>query len=138
MSVILIMMPFSGRSQNTDCPPDAQLRKILADARQKPILEERIGYLNDDINILNQRIVEKEGIIRDLKSKDSTSSDIIRTYEREIGTMKEQRKILEDQAKDFCKAAEAREEKEILDGGRWSGRGWHHGLSVYRKIIIHL
>jgi hypothetical protein len=131
MSVILITMPFSGRSQNTDCPPDAQLRKILADARQKPILEERIGYLNDDINILNQRIVEKEGIIRDLKSKDSTSSAIIRTYEREIGAIKEQRMILEDQAKIFAKQLKREKRKRF-----WTAAGGVAGVGIMAYLYI--
>jgi hypothetical protein len=129
--MILITVPFSGRSQNTDCPTDAQLRKILTDARQKPILEERIGYLNDDINILNQRITEKESIIRDLKSKDSTSSDIIRTYEREIGTMKEQRKILEDQAKDFAKQLKREKRKRF-----WTAAGGVAGVGIMAYLYI--
>lgn len=126
------MMPFLGKSQITNqCPPDSQLKKILSDAKQRPVLLERIVLLNDDIRLLNQRIVEKEGAIADLKAKDANNTIIVSTYEREIAVMKEQRKVFEDQVNSFAKQLKREKRKRF-----WTAAGGVASIGIMAYLYI--
>jgi hypothetical protein len=65
------------------------LRRILTAAEQKKVLDEQVI-------LLNQRIAGFELVIKEYKEKDTAT---VGSYERQISTMKEQRKIFEDQIK---------------------------------------
>ena len=63
--------------------PVASAQKVLADAQQKPVLLERISLLNADISLLQQRIAEKEAIIKEYLSKDGNNAAIIQALQDE-------------------------------------------------------
>jgi len=63
------------------------------------VFEERLQIAYTDIALLSQRILEKEKIVADLKSKDSLNTLTIKNLEQEIFIMKDQRKIFEGQLK---------------------------------------
>ena len=86
------MISCAGSSQTTDtiCLPVEQAKKVLADARQKPVLQEQISFLKTDISLLNLRIVEKESIIRNLEAKDGNNTVIIRELQDQKELMQKQ------------------------------------------------
>lgn len=61
-------------------------------AEQKKVLEEKV-------QVLNERIFELEGIINDLKSKDSINAAIVQNYQGELAITKEIRAIYESKVK---------------------------------------
>jgi len=99
LSIILISISLDGNSQTTDtvCLPVADAKKVLADAKQKPVLLERVQLLTDDIRLLNQRIAVKDSLISTYVAKDGNSQAIIKALEDQKATMQEQRKLFEDQ-----------------------------------------
>lgn len=92
-------MSFAGNCQATDtiCVPVAQLKKVLIDAKQKPILLERIDLLTADVKLLNSRIAVKDSIINLMERDELASQEIIATLREEKKLMQEQRKVFEDQ-----------------------------------------
>jgi membrane-bound lytic murein transglycosylase len=90
--MITIGSNYAAQSQTIDtlCPPVAQLKKVYAAAAQKKVLDSLVISLNADIR-------SYEIVVKQLQEKDSVNVEIIRTYIAMIDTMKEQRKILEDQ-----------------------------------------
>lgn len=94
-----VKMSFEGKCQpiDTTCVPTVQLKKILTDARQKPILLERIEILKSDIAYLNGRIAVRDSIINLYDLNDLQSKEIISIlkeeksiYEQEIAIFKKQ------------------------------------------------
>lgn len=85
------MMNSGGQSRITDSTTvsNAALRRILTAAEQKKVLDEQVI-------LLNQRIAGYEEMVKQYKDKDTAT---VGSYEREIGLMKDQRKVLEDQIK---------------------------------------
>ena len=102
---ILTSISFAGSSQTTDtvCLPVADAKKVLADAKQKPVLLERIALLTDDIRLLNARIAVKDSLINTYVAKDGNNQAIIKALEDQKGIMEEQRKLFEDQVKGYEK-----------------------------------
>lgn len=105
LSIILTKLSYVGSSQTTDtiCLPVADAKKVLADAKAKPVLQERIVLLTDDIRLLNQRIAVKDSIIATYTTKDGNNQAIIKALEDQKGIMEEQRKLFEDQVKGYEK-----------------------------------
>ncbi len=97
--MILTVISYAGNTQTTDtiCLPVEQAKKVLADARQKPVLQEQIGLLRTDISLLNLLIVEKDGIIRDLEKKDGNNSGIIQELQDQKDLMQKQINLHLDQ-----------------------------------------
>ncbi len=89
--------------------PITEAKKVLADAKMKPILQERINLLNADILLMSERI-------GNLKAKDSVNSQIIATYEAQLFVMKDQRKIFEAQLKDYEKKIRQQKRKTFFTG----------------------
>lgn len=100
-------------------------------AEQKKVLDEKVSLLSADIDLLNQRISEKEKIIADLKAKDTANISIIGTYDKEISTMKEQRKVFEDQLKSFSKQLRKEKRKRF-----WTAAGGLAGMGVLAYLYI--
>ena len=97
LCLIIAKTSFEGKCQviDTTCVPTAQLKKILSDARQKPVLLERIEILKADIAYLNSRVAVKDSIINLYDLSDLQSKEIIsqlkeekRIYEEEIAIYK--------------------------------------------------
>ena len=113
-------MSFAGNSQATDtiCVPVAQLKKVLIDAKQKPILLERIDLLTADVKLLNSRIVVKDSIINLMERDELASQEIIATLREEKKLMQEQRKVFEDQLNAYEKLLRKERRKR-----RWTAVG---------------
>lgn len=99
--MLLTVISYAGSSQTTDtiCLPLEQAKKVLADAKQKPVLQEQISLLRTDISLLNLRIVEKDGIIKDLEKKDGNNAGIIRELQDQKELMQKQIDLHLDQVK---------------------------------------
>lgn len=82
---------------DTTCVPTEKLRAVLSDAKQKPVLLERISLLSEDMRLLNQRIAVKDSIILVLDSRDRNNDGIIRAYEDEKKTYKDQVALIQNQ-----------------------------------------
>src|SRR5688500_12673435 len=78
---------------DTICPTVATYQKIFIAAQQKKVLAERIVLLDQNIELLNQRI-------SGLQSQDSLNEKIINSYLSEIAVMKEQRAVFEGALKE--------------------------------------
>jgi hypothetical protein len=79
--------------------PTAQLKKVLADAKQKPVLLERISLLSEDITLLNKRIAVKDSIISSLDSKDRNNDGIIRGMEDQKRLLRDEITLCQNQVK---------------------------------------
>jgi hypothetical protein len=80
-------MSFAGQSQTTDtiCLPIPIAQKVLVAAEQKKVLDEKII-------ILNERISNLQGVIKDFQGKDSIT---VLTYETQLKEFRLQKEILE-------------------------------------------
>jgi chromosome segregation ATPase len=108
---------FVGNSQNTDtiCLPLPQVKKVLADARQKPLLLEKINLLQADIRIMEERIAAKESIINNMERDQMASQEIIDQLKEEKKLYEEQKKIMLNQARTFEKLLKKEKRKR-----RWT------------------
>jgi amino acid transporter len=90
--ILLTSLACVARSQTTDtiCFPVDVAQKVLIAAKQKKVLDSLLISLNQDIK-------SYEIVVKELQAKDSVNAQIISTYVSMIGTMKEQRKVFEDQ-----------------------------------------
>lgn len=90
--MILIGSSLETRCQTTDtlCFPISTVQKLLIDAKQKKYADSLVNVYRSDISILNQTVAA-------LETKDSTNKEINSTYQNMIGTMNQQRTILEGQ-----------------------------------------
>ncbi|MGQ0739569.1 MAG: hypothetical protein ACT4OJ_10950 [Bacteroidota bacterium] len=97
--MILTGSSFAAHTQTIDtiCLPVAQAKKVLADAGQKPVLQERIQLLTDDIRLLNQRIAVKDSLIAAYAAKDGNSEAIIRTMEEQKALLIQERDLHKEQ-----------------------------------------
>jgi hypothetical protein len=88
----LIGSSLGARSQTTDtlCFPVPVIQKLLIDAKQKKYADSLVLVYRSDINILSRKVEA-------LEIKDSTNTQINSTYQAMIGTMKDQRTVLEGQ-----------------------------------------
>lgn len=75
----------------------AQLKKVLTDARQKPVLLERIDLLTSDIKLLNERIVVRDSIINLMERDELASQEIIMVLREEKKLMLDQRAVYDSQ-----------------------------------------
>lgn len=113
----LTVASYAGNSQTTDtiCLPLAQVKKVLADAKQKPVLLEKITLLQADIRIMEERIAGKEAIIYNMERDQLASQDIIDQLKEEKQLYEEQKKIMLDQARSFEKLLKKEKRKR-----RWT------------------
>lgn len=113
----LTAVSFTGNSQNTDtiCLPIAQAKKVLADAKQKPVLLEKVQMLQADIKLMEERIALKESIINNMERDQMASQEIIDQLKEEKQLYEEQKKIMLDQARSFEKQLKKEKRKR-----RWT------------------
>jgi hypothetical protein len=90
--VILTVSSYGARCQATDtlCFPVTVVQKLLIDAKQKRYADSLVSLYRNDITILSKKVDA-------LEIKDSTNKEINSTYQAMMGTMKEQRTVLEGQ-----------------------------------------
>lgn len=107
--ILLTGKSYVSQSQTTDtlCFPVPVIQKILIDAKQKKYADSLVIVYRSDINILG-------GKIQALEIKDSTNNQINSTYQAMIGTMKEQRGILEGQITTLTKQLRKQKNKTKL------------------------
>jgi hypothetical protein len=90
------MMNCAGQSKSSDNDSIwvsvKSARNLVIAAQQKAVLEEQV-------EILNQRIQGKESIIRALHGKDSINQALSVSYQKELQIMREQRGIFETELK---------------------------------------
>jgi len=91
---------------------------VFVDAKQKPVLLERIDLLNADIKLLNNRIAVKDSIINLMERDELASQEIIATLREEKKLMQEQRKVFEDQLNAYEKLLRKERRKR-----RWTAAG---------------
>lgn len=86
----MIVSVCGAKSQTTDtiCFPLEAIRGVLTAAKQKKVQDTLIELQRQDIADLNQQI-------HYLKAKDSTSREIMKSYQGIVTTMQDQRKLLE-------------------------------------------
>ncbi|HUP13110.1 MAG TPA: hypothetical protein VM187_12875 [Niastella sp.] len=70
---------------------------MLADAKQKPLLLERIALLNADVLLLNQRITVKDSIITAYQAKDGNYTAIIQALQDQKALLQDEKKLYVDQ-----------------------------------------
>lgn len=85
------------QSIDTTCVPTAKLKAVITEAKQAPILRERINLLTDDIRLLNQRIALKDSIISNLDKKSENYEAIFRATDDQKRVLKEQIELMENQ-----------------------------------------
>lgn len=92
---ILVTMNSGAQLKTTDSTTVSTpaLRRILVAAEQKKVLEQQV-------EILNERIAGYEGIIEALQDRDSAT---VSGYEKQITLMKEQRIVFEGEIKELNK-----------------------------------
>lgn len=67
----------------------------MSKAEEGKLLSEKVSLLNEQIFLLSQRIVEKEAIISGLEHTQGYQDSLIGSYKKEIGLIRDERKILE-------------------------------------------
>jgi hypothetical protein len=75
---------------DTTCVPTSQLRKVVSDAKQKPVLEERIA-------ILNERIATKDSVIRALQLAGEEDLSVMTALRDQKRILEEEKKLFNDQ-----------------------------------------
>lgn len=95
-------MNLNGSSQTIEIPVE-QAKKVMADAKQKPVLLEKIALLNTDISVLNERIKQKDSIITAYEAKDGNYGAMITAMEDNKAIMLQQRQLYEEQLQSFEK-----------------------------------
>lgn len=133
MWMALTVASFAGNSQTTDtiCLPIAQAKKVLADAKQKPVLQENIALLQADIKTLTDRISVKEAEIRNLDGQLVADQEIINQLKAEKQLYEEQRSIMLDQAKGFEKLIKKEKRKR-----RWTAFWGLAGTGIMTYLFI--
>lgn len=117
---LCLRMSFAGSSQATDtiCLPFEQVKKVLVDAKQKPVLLEKIDLLSADIVLLNKRIAIKDSIINLMELSEMSSQEIIKVLKEEKQIMQDQRKVFEGQLSSYEKLLRKERRKR-----RWTAVG---------------
>jgi uncharacterized coiled-coil protein SlyX len=95
LSVVLIMLLKTSSESlcqtiDTTCVPTIQLRKVVADAKLRPVLEERIA-------ILNERISTKDSVIKDLQLAGEEDQAVIEALRDQRRLLEEEKKLYNDQ-----------------------------------------
>lgn len=102
VSAAFLLMNLNGSSQTIEIPVE-QAKKVMADAKQKPVLLEKIALLNTDISVLNERIKQKDSIITAYEAKDGNYGAMITAMEDNKAIMLQQRQLYEEQLQSFEK-----------------------------------
>lgn len=133
MWMALTVASFAGNSQTTDtiCLPIAQAKKVLADARQKPLLLEQIKLLRQDVQTLSDRIAVKQAEISNMEGQLVADQEIINQLKAEKKLYEEQKKIILDQVALFNK--ELRKEKRKR---RWTAFGGLLSTGIMTYLFI--
>lgn len=82
-------------------------------AEQKKVLEQQIALFKSDIDILNSRIQSKEKEIQFIEARDSST---LKSYEKEIEIMVDQRSIFEGEIKALQKQIRKEKRKRVVTG----------------------
>lgn len=129
----LTVASFAGNSQTSDtiCLPVTQVKKVLADARQKPLLLEKIKLLQSDIQIMEERIAGKEAIINNMERDQLASQEIIDQLKEEKHLYEEQKKIMLDQARAFEKLLKKEKRKR-----RWTAFAGFVSTGIVTYLFI--
>lgn len=129
----LTVASFAGNSQTTDtiCLPVAQAKKVLADAKQKPLLLEKIQLLQADIKLMEERIAAKESIINNMEAEAMSSQEIIDQLKEEKQMYEEQKKIMLDQARAFEKLLKKEKRKR-----RWTAFAGFVSTGIVTYLFI--
>jgi len=109
----------------------AQVKKVLADARQKPLLLEKIKLLQADIQIMEERIAGKEAIINNMERDQLASQEIIDQLKEEKQMYEEQKKIMLDQARAFEKLLKKEKRKR-----RWTAFAGFVSTGIVTYLFI--
>lgn len=102
VSVILLTANLKGNTQTIEIPVE-QAKKVMADAKQKPVLLEKIALLQTDILLLNQRIAQKDSIISAYQVMEGNYDAILLAMEDNKAIMLQQRQLYEEQLRSFEK-----------------------------------
>lgn len=131
MSAILLLISLKGNSQTIEIPVE-QAKKVMADAKQKPLLLEKISLLNADISLLNQRIKQKDSIISSYQVMEGNYDAILLAMEDNKAVMLQQRQLYEEQLTSFEKLLRKEKRKRF-----WTAAGGvvTTGLAAYLYII---
>ena len=101
-------MTFAGQSQTIDtmCFPVSVIKKVLAAAEQKKVLEAQVS-------ILEGRIANFQELVITLAAKDSLT---VGSYEAQIKLYKEEKAIYQDQIKGYERLLKRQKRKTFLTG----------------------
>lgn len=129
----LTVASFAGNSQTTDtiCLPIAQAKKVLADAKQKPLLLEKIQLLQADIKLMEERIAAKESIINNMELEQMASQEIIDQLKEEKRIYEDQKKIMLGQARAFEKLLKKEKRKR-----RWTAFAGFVSTGIVTYLFI--
>lgn len=103
MLLISIGSSFAAHSQHTDtiCLPVAHAKSVLAAAKERDVLKERVGLLQVDIALVNQRLAIKDSVISDLVGKDINNTAIITAMQEQKAALLDEKKIFNDQLRSY-------------------------------------
>ena len=110
LSIILTSLNLEGKCQSSNdtlCFKISEVKNLLIAAKQKKYADSLVIVYRSDINILS-------GKVQALEIKDSTNREINSTYQALIGTMKEQRTVLEGQITYLNKEVKKQKRKTTL------------------------
>lgn len=133
MWMALTVASFAGNSQTTDtiCLPIVQAKKVLADARKKPLLLEQIKLLRQDVQTITDRISVKEAEISNMEGQLVADQEIINQLKAEKQLYEEQKKIILDQVASFNKALRKEKRKR-----RWTAFGGLLSTGIMTYLFI--
>lgn len=131
MSATLLLTNLKGSSQTIEIPVE-QAKKVMADAKQKPLLLEKIALLNADISLINQRIKQKDSIISSYQVMEGNYDAILLAMEDNKAVMLQQRQLYEEQLTSFEKLLRKEKRKRF-----WTAAGGvvTTGIAAYLYII---
>ncbi|HEX7906222.1 MAG TPA: hypothetical protein VF487_20250 [Chitinophagaceae bacterium] len=92
---------------DTLCFQKDVIQKMLIAAQQKRLLQE-------EVNILEQRTLQKQAIINTYEGKDSINAAIIATYQAEIKVMKNQRGVYDAELKSINRTLKRQKRKTFF------------------------
>lgn len=110
LSIILTNLSLEGKCQSSNdtlCFKISEVKNLLIAAKQKKYADSLVLVYRSDVNILSQKVAA-------LEIKDSTNKEINNTYQAMVGTMKDQRVILENQITYLNKEVKKQKRKTTL------------------------
>lgn len=133
-AVFLLRTACAGQSLNpndTICISVADAQNCAIAKKQRTVLQERIGLLNDEITLLNKRIAEKQGAIDDYITKDTAHIREVGTYQKEIAVKEEQKKTMQAEIDRINKELKKEKHKRF-----WTSVGGVAGIGIMGYLYI--